>query len=45
MNDLAKQAKREYYKEWRQKNKEKIRQYNQRFWEKKAKEMKKVENQ
>ncbi len=34
--NAAIQARREYYKKWRAKNKERVREYNRRFWEKKA---------
>lgn len=33
---LVKQAQREYHKQWRDRNKEKIRDYNKKFWAKKA---------
>lgn len=32
-------ARRAYSKEWRQKNKDRVRQYNKRFWERKAQEL------
>lgn len=35
------QARREYLKKWRAANKEKIREYNERFWLKKADELRK----
>jgi hypothetical protein len=34
-NDAVK-ARREYHREWRQRNKQRIRAYNARFWERKA---------
>ena len=34
---LIEQAKKEYKKEWRKKNKDKIKEYNSRYWLKKAK--------
>ena len=34
--EAARQAKNEYQREWRSKNREKVRQYNQNYWEKKA---------
>lgn len=30
------QARRAYQKQWRSKNKERVRQYNQRYWERRA---------
>lgn len=39
MTDLIAEARRAYHREWRAKNKEKIREYNQRFWIKKAQEL------
>lgn len=33
--DVA-EARRAYYKQWRAKNKDKVRDYNRRFWEKRA---------
>lgn len=41
MNELSEQAKaarKAYYKEWRAKNRDKVREKNRRYWEKKAKE-------
>lgn len=32
----AKTARREYYREWRKKNPEKVRAINERYWAKKA---------
>ncbi len=34
--ELAKQARNEYYKKYRQENKEKIRIYNTNYWAKRA---------
>lgn len=34
----AKQAARDYQNEWRKKNKEKVKEYRRRYWEKKARE-------
>ena len=39
MNDEAKKAKNEYMKEWRKKNKDKIKAAQERYWEKKNKEI------
>ena len=36
----ANEVRKSYYREYRQKNKEKIKEYNKAYWEKKAKEMK-----
>ena len=38
MTQEAKEAMKQYMREWRKKNKEKIEQYNAQYWEKKAKE-------
>lgn len=34
--NTAIQARREYHKKWRAKNKERVREYNRRFWERQA---------
>lgn len=39
MNEAAKQARREYYREYRRKHPEKVREYNERYWTKKAAEV------
>lgn len=36
----ARAAKNEYMKQWRAKNKDRVRAINQRYWEKRAKEIK-----
>ena len=36
MTAAAKAAKRQYSREWRKKNPEKVREYNDRYWQKKA---------
>ncbi len=41
--DKAAELRREYHKQWRAKNKDKVREYNQRFWLKKAAEQQKGE--
>ena len=41
MNGKAKKARREYLKQWRQKNPERIRKYTETYWTKKAEEMEK----
>lgn len=38
MTDQAKQIQREYIRKWRANNPDKQREYNRRYWEKKAKE-------
>lgn len=38
MSEQARQAYNAYMREWRRKNKEKLRAINQRYWEKKSKE-------
>ena len=38
IESAAKQAAREYQNEWRRKNKDKVKEYNRKFWEKKARE-------
>lgn len=34
LSESAKQARREYQREWRAKNKDKVKEANRRFWEK-----------
>ena len=36
MTEEAKEKQRQYYREWRKKNPDKIRENNRRYWEKKA---------
>ena len=36
---LAREKQREYLREWRKKNPDKVREYNKRYWKKKALEM------
>ncbi len=38
MSEAAKAARREYKRKWNQENKDKLKAYQARFWEKKAKE-------
>lgn len=41
---LAREAKRAYYRKWNAKNKDRVREYQRRYWQRKAeKEMKKRE--
>ena len=37
--EKARELRKKYYKEWRKKNKEKVKQYMKNYWEKKAKEI------
>jgi hypothetical protein len=37
MDEDAKKARAEYYRKWREKNREKIRIYNQNYWKKRSK--------
>ena len=39
VQELAKELQREYLRSWRMRNPEKIKEYNQRYWRKKALEM------
>lgn len=34
--DPAKKAKADYYREWRRKNRDKVRKYNENYWQRKA---------
>ena len=36
LKEKAKQLKREYYREWRAKNKDRVKAINERYWQKKA---------
>lgn len=38
MNEQAKKAQREYQRRWRQEHPDKVRQYAERYWERKAQE-------
>jgi hypothetical protein len=40
MNKIENEARKTYYKEWRAKNKDKVRQHNQNFWKKRAEALK-----
>lgn len=42
MTDTALQFRREYQKQWRDSNKEKVKLYNKRYWEKKAQNFEKI---
>lgn len=39
ISEQAKAAQREYLREWRRRNPEKVRENNRRYWERKAKQM------
>jgi len=39
IKELARELQREYLRLWRKRNPEKIKEYNQRYWRKKALEM------
>ncbi len=36
--DAATEARREYFRQWRAKNKDKVKEYNRKYWEKRASE-------
>lgn len=39
IHELAKELQREYMRLWRKKNRDKLKEYNERYWKKKALEM------
>lgn len=41
MDEKAKEARRAYSNAWRAANKDRVREYNQRYWERKAAQMQK----
>ncbi len=43
MTEVAKEARREYMRRWRQENRDRVALYNARFYEKQAQERKKAE--
>lgn len=43
MTDTALQIRRNYQKEWREKNKERIKTYTKRYWEKKARRVEEID--
>lgn len=45
MNEKSKAAMRAYQKAWRRSHPEKIRAYNERYWQKKAEQLEKTCNQ
>lgn len=45
LSEAAREAQRDYMREWRKKNQARVREKNQRYWERKAAERKeKIEN-
>jgi hypothetical protein len=36
LSEQAREARAAYFREWKSKNKDKVREYNRRFWERKA---------
>lgn len=38
-SDMAAEARRAYYKRWRAANKDKVRQYNEAYWQRRAERM------
>ena len=45
MTEEAKKARQEYRREWQRKNKDRVKEYNERYWEKKAAAMKAAKSQ
>lgn len=39
MNEQAREAQRQYMKLWRERNRDKVKEHNRRYWEKKAQQM------
>jgi len=39
-DNLVKKAKQEYFKNWRKKNKDKVKEYNSKYWKKRAEKLK-----
>ena len=37
MNDKAREARNAYMREWRKKNRDRVREYNSSYWERKSK--------
>jgi len=40
LNESVKEVKRQYFKNWREKNKDKIKGYNSKYWQKRADKIK-----
>ena len=45
MTEAVKELKRQYYREYRAKNKDKTREINKRYWERKAKKAREKDDQ
>ncbi len=45
MTEEAKKARQEYRREWQRKNKDRVKAYNERYWERKAAAMKAAKSQ
>ncbi len=43
-DELVREVQREYYREWRRKNPDKVREKNRRYWEKKAAQKREMDN-
>lgn len=43
--EAIREAQREYFREWRKKNKDKVRQHNRNYWEKKARQRLEAKNE
>lgn len=43
LSEEARKARNAYFREWRKKNPEKVKQANEKYWEKKAQEMQEQE--
>lgn len=39
MDERTKEAQREYMRQWRRQNKEKVKEYNRRYWERRAEKL------
>jgi len=39
LNEQARKIRAEYYRQWRAKNRDKVREANQRYWERKAEKL------
>lgn len=40
MNEFANKIRKEYFKDWRNKNKDKVKDYNSKYWKKRAEKIK-----
>lgn len=43
-NEVARQMQREYFKNWRVNNKDKIKEYNSKYWKRRAKKLNSTNN-